>query len=191
MPTKTKRDAKKPAIVLAMHGTPPLDFPSEEKSTFFSLRARLKHPPADNSELKRRLKALDLKMRRWPRTAENDPFYTGSHSLAGHLGEETGWNVIVGFNEFCSPDIDEALDQAVVASPEKVIILTPMMTQGGSHSKGDIPGAIQRAREKYPTTDFIYAWPFPTKDVAHFLAKQIAHFFEKPNPDLVIPRDRP
>jgi sirohydrochlorin cobaltochelatase len=168
-----KKTPRQAAIVLAMHGTPPLDFPKEEKAALFSLRARLKHPPADISELESRLKTLDLKMRRWPRTAENDPFHAGSHKLAGHLRGETGSSVIVGFNEFCSPDMDEALDQAVATSPEKVIIITPMMTQGGSHSKGDIPEAIQRARKKHPTTDFIYAWPFPATDVAQFLSKQI------------------
>ncbi len=162
-----------------MHGTPPLDFPKEEKAALFSLRAQLKHPPADASELKHRLKTLDLKMRRWPRTAKNDPFYAGSHNLAGHLREETGWNVIVGFNEFCSPDIVEAMDQAVATLSKKVIVITPMMTQGGSHSKGDIPEAIQRAREKHPSSEIIYAWPFPATDVAHFLAKQIDQFLEK------------
>jgi len=159
-----------------MHGTPPLDFPKEEKAALFSLRARLKHPPPDDTELRRRLKALDFKMRRWPRTANNDPFHAGSHKLAGHLHEETGWDVIVGFNEFCSPDIDEALDEAVAALSEKIIVITPMMTQGGSHSKGDIPEAIQRARSKHPTIEIIYAWPFPASDVALFLSKQIDQF---------------
>ncbi|MEO2054274.1 MAG: CbiX/SirB N-terminal domain-containing protein [Nitrospira sp.] len=176
MATDQKKEPQKPVIVLAMHGTPPLDFPREEKAALFSLRARLKHPPPDDSDLKQRLKTLDLKMRRWPRTAKNDPFYAGSHKLAGHLCGETGWNVVVGFNEFCSPDIDEALDEAVAASPEKVIVITPMMTQGGSHSKGDIPEAIQRARKKHPTIEIIYAWPFTATDVAQFLSKQIDQF---------------
>lgn len=179
MTTEKKKDPRKPVIVLAMHGTPPLDFPKEEKAALFSLRARLKHPPTDYSEIKRRLDALDLKMRRWPRTDANDPFYAGSRKLAGHLREETKWNVIVGFNEFCSPDIGEAIDQAVATSPEKVIVITPMMTQGGSHSKGDIPEAIKHAREKHPETEIIYAWPFPAADVARFLSKQIDQFLIK------------
>jgi sirohydrochlorin cobaltochelatase len=165
------------AIVLAMHGTPPSDFPRQEMAELFDLRARLKHAagPLDLSAEHRHAE-LDAKMRAWPRTAQNDPFYAGSEEMAKHLRRETGWDVIVGFNEFCGPSLDEALEKATTLPVEKVIVITPMMTQGGEHSKTDIPAAIHRAQGRHPDVPILYAWPFEVSDVAQFLAKQIGRF---------------
>ena len=98
--------------------------------------------------------------------------------MAVHLGEVTGYKVIVGFNEFCAPSVGEALDDAVTQSAEKVIVITPMMTQGGEHAEADIPAAICRARQRHPHTLMIYAWPFEVVDVARFLAAQVARFVD-------------
>jgi hypothetical protein len=48
---------------------------------------------------------LDARIRTWPRTAENDPFHAASQDLAAQLSQETGCEVIVGYNEFCAPDL--------------------------------------------------------------------------------------
>jgi len=52
---------------------------------------------------------------------------------------------------------------------EKIVVVTPMLTQGGSHAEEDIPKAIRLAEETYPDVEFIYAWPFETKNTARFL----------------------
>lgn len=167
-------------ILLAMHGTPPNDFPKNELAEFFELRGKLKRSGGAAPDLIRRHDELDLKMRRWPRTPQNDPFYTGSQELASHLGRETGQEVVIGFNEFCGPDMEEALDKAVAAAGPagKVVVITPMMTRGGEHAKSDIPAAIRKAQEKHPAADIVYAWPFEFLEVARFLASQIKHFFD-------------
>ena len=111
-------------------------------------------------------------MRAWPRTPDNDPFHAGTQELAGHLRQVTGLEVIAGFNEFCAPSLDEALDQAA-GRADSVVVVTPMMTRGGEHSEIDIPAAIERARERHPRLAIRYAWPFETGAVAQFLAAQI------------------
>lgn len=162
-------------IVLAMHGAPANDYPKHEMAKLLGLHARLAHATgAEHAELERRYLELDAKMRAWPRTAQNDPFYAGSQELAVHLSRATGCEVIVGFNEFCAPNLDEALDQAAARGAEKVIVITPMMTRGGEHSEADIPAAIRRARERHSGIAFLYAWPFDAYEVAQFLAVQIA-----------------
>lgn len=170
----------KRVVVLAMHGAPANDFPKKEMAALFDLRAKLKHAPKEGrTPLEERLHQLDVKMRGWPRTAENDPFFEGSQRLARQLREEMGCEVIVGFNEFCAPTVDEAIDQAAATGAEQVIVVTPMMTPGGVHSKAEIPDAIKQARRRHPGLSILYAWPFETSEVARFLASQIGLFISK------------
>ena len=160
-------------IVLAMHGSPPRDFPPQEAAEFFRLHARLGHAGPEGEALEHRYAQLDAKMRTWPRSADNDPFYAGSQELADHLRRTSGSDVVVGFNEFCAPSLDEALDQAAAQRPDRVIVVTPMMTRGGEHSEVEIPEAVQHARERYPGLSFIYVWPLDVAAIARFLAGQM------------------
>lgn len=164
-------------IVLAMHGTPPKDFPQAEVIELFSLHARIEQAPphlpaAQLEQWQQRYRELDEKVRLWPRTPENDPFYAASQQIAALLSAETGYEVVLGFNEFCAPDLSTALERAA-ATAERVIVVTPMMTPGGEHSEEDIPAAIRQAQAKYSQVDFRYAWPFDLRETAQFLAQQI------------------
>ena len=166
----------KTVIVLAMHGAPPNDFPKRETAELFGLHTRLEagHTAGpEHDALERRFAELDAKMRAWPRTAQDDPFWAGSQELAEHLGTASGCEVIVGYNEFCAPTLDDALDQAA-AQGNRVIVVTPMVTRGGEHSQVEIPAAIQRARERHSEIEFIYAWPLDIAAIAQFLATQVA-----------------
>ncbi len=167
----------KNVIILAMHGIPPNDFPKHEVAELFRLATQLGHGvELGKAALKHRHNELDAKMRSWPRNEKNDPYYTWSQELAANLSRVLGDEVIVGFNEFCAPSLDEALEQAVMRGAERVVVITPMMTRGGEHSEVDIPAAIKRAEKKYPQASFVYAWPFDVVKVAKFLATQIAQF---------------
>lgn len=167
----------KAVIVLAMHGAPPNDFPERELAELLGLHTRLKDAAEEERKaLESRYAELEGKIRTWPRTAENDPYFAGSQELAAQLSRATGFDVLAGFNEFCAPSLDDALDQAAACKPEKVIVITPMMTRGGEHSEVDIPEAIRRARVKHPDIQILYAWPFEFSEVARFLAAQIVRF---------------
>jgi sirohydrochlorin cobaltochelatase len=167
------KTSQKSVIVLAMHGVPANDFPKDELQDYFDLHTRWEHGELKSEALRKHCLALERKIRIWPRTAFNDPFFSGSLDLAGRLEKAVNREVIVGFNEFCSPSLKEALYLAAQKT-KKVIIITPMMTRGGEHAEREIPAAIQGAREAYPLTLFIYVWPFETKAIAEFMATQIA-----------------
>ncbi|MBI3738336.1 MAG: CbiX/SirB N-terminal domain-containing protein [Chloroflexi bacterium] len=170
----------KTVIVLAMHGAPPNDFPKNEIGELFGLHARLEHASEpERAALERRHQELEAKMRAWPRTSQNDPFFVGSLELASQLSQAAGLKVIVGFNEFCAPTLDEAFDQAIKQEAERVVVVTPMMTRGGEHSEVDIPNAIKRAQATYPNVEFIYVWPFDGARLAQFLAGQVSQFLEE------------
>jgi len=170
-----RKTAAAPTVVLAMHGAPPLDFPKNALAVFFTLHARVGHGGAGPENQRRRYEELEAKVRGWPRTGDNDPFYAGSVELAEYLRRALGLEVILGFNEFCSPSLAEALDRAARSAP-KILVITPMMTRGGEHSAVDIPEAIRAAQEKHPGKEFVYVWPFPTQDIARFLCNEIARF---------------
>jgi sirohydrochlorin cobaltochelatase len=164
----------KTVIVLAMHGAPPNEVSQREVTELVSLHRALEHAPAFvRAVMERRYHNLDAKIRAWPRTAQNDPFWAGSQALAEHLRSATNLKVIVGFNEFCAPALDDALDQAA-RQADNVIVVTPMMTRGGEHSEVEIPDSIKRAQERHPAVMFKYAWPLDSTEVASFMAAQIA-----------------
>jgi len=167
----------KSLIVLAMHGAPPNDFPREKAGEFFRLHARFGlNPGSKDDPTFARYLELESEMVKWPRTPINDPFRAGAVELADELKKSSGLDVIVGFNEFCAPSLDETLDEAASLSPEKVIVVTPMLTKGGEHAARDIPEAIKRAQSRHPGIPFVYAWPFETEEVGRFLAEQINRF---------------
>jgi sirohydrochlorin cobaltochelatase len=164
-------------VVLAMHGVPPNDFPRQEMREFFELHGRVEMSPAALPPASRsRYDELEAKIKRWPRTPQNDPYHAASYELARALQSECGLEVIVGFNEFCAPDVDEALARAVADGPGRIVILTTMMTRGGEHAEREIAQAVSRARTKHPGVELIYAWPFETPAIARFLADHIRRF---------------
>jgi sirohydrochlorin ferrochelatase len=161
-------------IVLAMHGAPPNDYPQEALLEFFGLHHQLEHaPPEQQAGLRGCHEALEAHMRSWPRTAVNDPFWAASQDLGARLSQSAGAEVLVGFNEFCAPSVEEVLETAAGRSPERVIVVTPMLTRGGEHAEHDIPAAIERARSRHPSVPILYAWPPEVDEVARFLAAQI------------------
>jgi len=167
----------KTIIVLAVHGSPPADFPCHELAEFFRLHSQ--HDERHGGTLKpheERYHLLDKKMREWPRNAQNDPFYAASQELAAHISEVSGQEVIVGYNEFCSPGLEEALQSAAENGANKIIVATPMMTRGGEHAEKDIPAKISGFGRLYPQVEIVYAWPFDTTRVARFLCEHISRF---------------
>jgi sirohydrochlorin cobaltochelatase len=162
------------SIVLAMHGVPPKGYPEMEIAEMFGLHMQLEHMQVDdNSPIVQRHHELESKVRNFPRTAENDPYWAASHEIADLLEKKTGFRVVVGFNEFCAPSIEEAIEEAVEDQPERIVVVTPMMTRGGEHSEVDIPKAIARAREEHNGIEIVYAWPFDSEAVVSLLASQI------------------
>jgi sirohydrochlorin cobaltochelatase len=167
----------KSIVVLAMHGSPPRDFPQNELSEFFRLHTQMEHiHDPGSTTLKQRYMELHSKMRSWPRNEKNDPFFAGAQNMALHLKQSTELEVIVGYNEFCAPGLDEAIDMAASMGAKKIIIITPMMTRGGEHSEKDIPDTISRSQKRHPYIELVYAWPFEYEDVAGFLGAQIKKF---------------
>jgi len=170
----------KPIIVLAMHGASARDFPREELTEWRALHSRLRDEAPVGGVLKKRYADLYESMRRWPRTPQNDPYFFASTDLASEIARQTGLEVKLGFNEFCAPSMEEALDEAAAES-RHVIVVTSMLTAGGSHAEHEIPQSIDEARARHPEVCFQYAWPFAVRDTAAFLAAQVRRIADEPS----------
>ena len=61
-----------------------------------------------------------------------------------------------------------------------VILITTMITPGGSHSEKEIPEEVDALRLKYPTMNFHYAWPYDLDIFSNLLADHIKTFTKTP-----------
>lgn len=163
-------------IVLAAHGAPPRDFPRDEMAEFFNLHAVIESGrPASNQQITR-YEALEARMRSWPRNSANDPFHAASIEFAESLERESGYEVIAGFNEFCGPDVTQAVERAIEKGADEVTIVTPMLTRGGEHAELEIARIAEKLQNQNPGVTVNYAWPYDTGDVSRFLSAQVARF---------------
>ena len=164
----------KRAVILVGHGGLPSDIPSEIVEKFMRLhKARVKTGgEATSQEVE-----LDNTIRRWRRTPETDPYQSGLEALASRM-EKFLKNFIVktAYNEFCYPTIEESVGELVEGNVSKIILLTTMITRGGSHSEQEIPAELEVLRKKFKDIDIQYAWPFDMDTFALFLSTHVKIF---------------
>lgn len=167
------KDLKKAAILVG-HGGLPCDIPSEIVENFMRVhKARVRTgAPITPQEVE-----LDSTIRKWKRTPENDPYKTGLETLASHMKPMLeGYTLRTAYNEFCYPAIEDAVEELAKENVSKIILVTTMITRGGSHSENEIPEELMALSQKYPDIDIQYAWPFSMDAFALFLTTHIKSF---------------
>ena len=87
-----------------------------------------------------------------------------------------GFILKTAYNEFCYPGIEDAIDELSKENVTKIIIVTTMITRGGSHSETEIPEELSELSVKYPGIDIQYAWPFDMDTFALFLSTHVKIF---------------
>lgn len=159
-------------VVLVGHGAPPKGFPEEKVAEYLRLERRLR---AGDRSVEATLEELERELREWPRTKENDPYWFHVTELARLLQEMGGYmKVIAAFNEFCSPSVEEAIEEAANLRPETVIVVPTMMIRGGEHSEIEIREIVERAKLRHKDVRIVYAWPFDTSELARFLLRHLS-----------------
>lgn len=158
-------------VVLVGHGAPPADFPREELTRLKALEGRRRASGAPMSDEER---ALDSRIRAWPRTEKNDPYRVGFMRVATALARALApVPVRAAYNEFCGPALDEAVRRAAAEGARRVDVVPSMVTPGGVHSEVEIPETLEALRRELPHVEIRYAWPFDLDDVAALLARQL------------------
>ena len=171
-------ETPKQAVILIGHGGLPNDIPKEVVEDFMKIhKQRIRRGTPITSEEK----DLETTIRKWERTPESDPYKVGLEKLADHLAPRLdGYILKTAYNEFCFPSIEQAADHLAEENITKVILITTMITPGGSHSEREIPEEVEALRLKYPKMDFQYAWPYDLDLFSNLLSDHIINFLKKP-----------
>ena len=167
------KESKK-AVILVGHGGLPSDIPSEIVEKFMRVhKGRIKSGgPITQQEVE-----LDSSIRKWKRTPKNDPYKTGLETLASHMEPMLEDYVLkTAYNEFCYPAIEDAVEELVKENVTNIVIVTTMITRGGSHSENEIPEELSALRIKHPEIDIQYAWPYDMDVFASFLTTHVKIF---------------
>lgn len=162
----------KEAVVLIGHGAAATDTPrplvAELKRLETERQARKETAPSPREA------ELDRQVREWPRTPDNDAYKQGVEEIARALAPRLGGRrLVVAYNEFCAPSVENALDGLVRDGFTRITLISTMYTRGGVHAEWEIPAIAADARKKYPGASIVYAWPFPTSSIADFLLGQL------------------
>jgi sirohydrochlorin cobaltochelatase len=167
----------KQAVILIGHGGLPSDIPKQVVEDFMKVhkqRIRMKTPITSQE------KNLESIIRNWERTPESDPYKSGLEKLAAHLAPKLEHCILkTAYNEFCFPSIEQAADQLAEENVKEVILITTMITPGGSHSESEIPEEVDALRLKYPNMNFQYAWPYDLDIFSNLLSDHIINFSKK------------
>src|SRR4051812_14210051 len=163
------------AVVLVGHGGAASDTPR-------ALIARLKQlegeRQARRTPMTEEESALDKQVRGWPRTPKTDPYQAGVESLAERLRAALGpsTRVVVAYNEFCGPTIEEAVEGLVNGGARNITLVSTMLTPGGMHSEIEIPECVEALRARCGGVGMGYAWLFTLARPAAPLAEQVLAF---------------
>lgn len=169
---------EKVAVVLAGHGVPAIDCPPALVGELMGLQwgaGGHSHGRQAPGSVNERIRSLEEKIRRWPRTAANDPYKAGIERLAEALRPLLPTDLLaIGYNEFCGPSVAEAIEQVIGRGATRVLVIPSMLTPGGVHSEQDIPRTIAQVRGTHPSVAIDYVWPFDLSQVAALLADHVS-----------------
>lgn len=162
------------AIVLVGHGGVPKDCPHELVRKLKQLEAQRR---AAGKPMSPEEKELDWKIRRWPRTPQNDPYKGGLEALADQLRPLlNGDRLAVAYNEFCAPTLEEAVEALIKEGMTDITVVSSMFTAGGSHAEIEIPEEVAALKQAHPAITIRYAWPFDKSLVAGMIASHLKQF---------------
>ena len=161
-------------LILIGHGGLPSDIPKEVVEDFMKVH---KHRVRTGAPISLKEKELDKVIRFWERSPDTDPYKYGLEKLAAKLAPRLeDYTLITAYNEFCYPSIEQAADVLAEKGIKEVILITTMITPGGSHSEREIPEEIETLRLKYPNVNYQYAWPYDLDIFSNLLADHIINF---------------
>ena len=164
----------KKGLVLVGHGGIPKDCPQELVTKLKRLEAqrRAQNLPPSQEETE-----LDQTIRRWPRTVATDPYRAGLEAVGAALRPLLdGALFALAYNEFCSPTVEESIEELIRQGATHITVATTMFTPGGAHAEVEIPEILTGVRARHPEVAIHYAWPFDASTIAHFMNEQVRRF---------------
>jgi sirohydrochlorin cobaltochelatase len=162
-------------VILAAHGAPATDYSAGRVGMLMAIEFA-GGKAAQKGLLRLWKEKLENEIRNWPRTTANDPYKNAVDELSAALTASTGLEVIAAYNEFCSPTIKEAIDQAAEKGASHIVVIPTMLLRGNQHTEEEISEAVNEGRQHYPKVCIDYAWPFPESHLVDLFSSQINRF---------------
>jgi len=167
-------------VVLVGHGAVARDCPRALVTKLKSLeaqRCRSGGPPTAEE------RELDMRIRQWPRTPQNDPYRHGLEALATHLRPRlSGARLALAYNEFCAPTVAAAIEELIADGISDICVVPSMLTPGGAHSEVDIPQSLAPLRVRHPQVTLWYAWPVDLDLIADMLTHHLGGWLKNGRP---------
>ncbi len=158
-------------VILVGHGGVPTDCPSHLVRKLKQLEAQRR---ASGQEMTAEERELDTQIRQWPRTPKTDPYRAGLESLGTHLKPLLSDALFaLAYNEFCAPTLEDAAADLIGQGALEIVVISSMLTPGGSHSEIEIPETLDHLRTQFPQVVIRYAWPFDLPQVAQLLVAHV------------------
>lgn len=144
---------KKVGVVIAAHGDIPLDY--------------------EMGQAEKIMEKISDTARKVPRNIGkiNDPHKLESERLAKKVKDKTGLEVKVGFSEFCSPSIPEAINQLASEGFNKIIVV-PLFLTHCKHTEKDIPEILEKAKKQVANVEILCTEPI-IEEIAEILCEKI------------------
>ncbi|MBI4056440.1 MAG: hypothetical protein HY399_02725 [Elusimicrobia bacterium] len=160
------------AVILIGHGAAASDTPRPLVEELKKLEMRRRAQKI--LQMSPREAELDKQVRQWPRTHKTDPYKYGLEKILETLQKKlSDKHVVLAFNEFCAPSVEEIIAQLVNQGFKQITLISTMFTRGGIHAEVEIPEIVVLARKQHPNIRFEYIWPFDLSLVADFLTQHI------------------
>ncbi|BAI61142.1 conserved hypothetical protein [Methanocella paludicola SANAE] len=148
-------------IILVQHGDFPFDFKEKQKLMFDFIEGMLE-------KLSDRTRGLPRK--------PDDPYSCDMHTLADAVRDAGGFKHFeVGYMEFSSPTIEEAVIRLEGQGVRKVVLVnSPGIMMRSSHSLLDVPAILKEVAHSHPGLELVYARPgIPFDKMAELFVKRI------------------
>lgn len=170
----TNPPSQSQAIVIAAHGIPPSDYPGMKVGMLMMLE--IFSDKFHWGFLENWHHRLDEEVRHWKRTPKNDPYKIAVENLAEKLSDRLGMPVFVGYNEFCSPTVMEAIEQAISHGATSIQVVSTMLIRGNTHTESEIAESVNQAALAHPNVNVMYAFPVNDELIVTLLESHLKQF---------------
>lgn len=161
-------------IIMVQHGDFPFDFKKKNKDMF--------------KFIKQMLEEISQETRQIPRDPD-DPYSLDMQKIKDSI-QQCGdiKHLEVGYMEFSSPTIAEAIEKIANEGVKKIILVnSPGIFMRSSHSLLDIPPLIEQIQSTHPDLELIYAPPGGfLEEIADVIIKRINNALNKTCPECQI-----
>ena len=169
----------KTGIIMVQHGDFPFDFKEKNKEMFIFIKQMLGEVSEETRKIER---------------DPDDPYNFDMKKIKNSIKKCGGFKHLeVGYMEFSSPTIGEAVDKIAREGVKKIVLVnSPGIFMRSSHSLLDIPPLIDEVQASHPELELIYALPGGfLEEMADVIVKKIDNALNKTCKECQTPEPQP